>query len=299
MPTINFYTYRYSIEALYDTEVLTIGNNMLYQTSFELVKGTDNTIFVHVKNHDRKALSLPGKDIYAHLINQDDDKTYLIERLVIDDSSRGRYRLVFRKERTEKIPVGHYRLIMVVKNCEQEVESYDNIENLLYTGEDYNPIMQVHVVNNVFERFRKSHEIKSLTFRNDTQWTYSEAVDMTKLIDRDCHLVSMSVLTKRFVGDFIVECCYDEVPSDNDLDWVELVHKQFSIDLELHPLLPQDDLIKICAGYNWEDVDDKPSCFGFTFENQARWVRIKYRTYISEECPCEMKSSIEKVLIRS
>ena len=90
MPNINYFTYNFSIEALYDTEA-TIGNTMLYQTTFELVKGTDNQIFIHLKNHDRKAVYLPGKHIYAYLINQEEDRTYYAEKLDIIDSSKGKY----------------------------------------------------------------------------------------------------------------------------------------------------------------------------------------------------------------
>lgn len=298
MPNINYYTYNFSIEALYDTES-TIGNTMLYQTTFELVKGTDNQIFIHLKNHDRKAVYLPGKHIVAYLINQEEDKTYYVENLDIVDSAKGKYKLVFRKNRISKIPVGHYRLVLVVRNCEQEYESLDNIENLLYTGEDYRPIMDVKVVNGVFERAKKSFEVTTYNFRNDTQWYYSDAIDMSKLIDRDTDLVSISLLLKRFVGDVIVEGCYEENPTDVDTDWVELSHKQYSIDTEIIPLLDIDDLKKLCYDYKWDEVDDKEHCVGFTIKNMCKWIRIKYRTFIWEECPCEKKSTITKTLVRS
>lgn len=298
MPNINYFTYNFSIEALYDTES-TIGNTMLYQTTFELVKGTDNQIFIHLKNHDRKAVYLPGKHIVAHLINQEEDKTYYVQNLDIIDSAKGKYKLVFRKNKIEKIPVGHYRLVLVAQNCEQEIESLDNIENLLYTGEDYRPIMDVKVVNGVFERARKSFEVTTYNFRNDTQWYYSDAIDMTKLIDRDSHLVSISLLLKRFVGDIIVEGCYEENPTDVDTDWVELAHKQYSIDTEIFPLMADYEMQKMCFGYNWKDVEQKECCVGFNVKSMCHWIRIKYKTYIFEECPCELKSTIEKTLVRS
>lgn len=299
MPNINFYKYNLEIEALYDTEIDRILNTMLYQTSFEIIKGTDNQLFITIKDHNRKAVNLAGKHIVAYLINYLQDKTYFVGNLQINDCAKGKYQLTFRKNVIEKFPTGHYRLVLVAKNCEQEVESLDNLDQILYTGEDFRPIMEVKVCDGVFESFKKSTEITNYTFRNDLQWYFSDPVDMTKLPDRDSNIVTVSITTERFVGDVIIEGSYEDTPSNLDIDWVELEHKQFSIDVELPKLLSADELHKICFGYDWKDVDPRPQCFGISFVSNCKWIRIKYRTFIDEQFPCEMKSAIIKSFVRS
>ena len=299
MPNINFFKYNLEIEALYDTEIDRMLNTMLYQTTFEIFKGTDNQIFITVKDHNRKAVNLAGKHIVAYLINDLEDKTYFVGNLEINDCAKGKYQITFRKNVIESFPTGHYRMILVTKNCEQDVESLDNIEQILYTGEDFRPIMEVKICDGVFESFRKSTTITNFNFRNDLQWYFSDPVDMSKLPDRDSNIVTIAITTERFVGDVIVEGCYDENPSPVDVDWIPLVHKQYSIDIELPRILEPDEMNRICYGYDWKDVESKPQCFGITFESNCRWLRIKYHTYISEEFPCEMKSTIVKAVFRS
>jgi len=270
---------------------------MLYQTSTEIIKGTDNQIFIAVKDHDRKPVALVGQHVVAYLINVTQDKTYFIGNLQINDLPTGRSQLTFRKRDIAKIPVGHYRLILVVRNCEQEIESLDNIENLLFTGEDYRPIMDLRVVDGVFERLKKSHQVT--TFNIIDGWETSDVIDITKLPDREGNNVTVSLTLQRFLGDVIVQGCYSETPSNDHFDWVTLEHKQYSIDLELNPRLESEIMRKSAFGIKWQELDPNEHTFGFTFEANCRWIRIVYRTYIDTLWSVERHSAVTKVLLRS
>ena len=290
-------------------------NFMLYNRYITVTKDVDNVFYFQTVNHNRKAVTLPGKDIIVTFINYGQDIKLIEKKLISEDFENGKYKLVLSKEEVFNLPIGDYRVIFTIKDTDEGTDI------LLYSGEDFNPILEAKVTDKVFETFRPSIKLnpKEFKWESNINRYISSILDSSKVLQRLSCLYSTSWEFKDFIGTIMIQACYLENASERNEDWETIVEEfigevpdddkhKFPVELTPWSRVPQGDPSDpyhqlSTPIYQPELPEDIPGYVRFTgtkvfsFNSQGRYFRLCYTPY--KLFDFEINGSIEKVLFRS
>ena len=231
-----------------------IGENMYnlpqYNTDITLWKGINNPIRFSIRDRDRKGYSLGNKLIVINIINPKLNKK-ITKKLEIIDEYKGLYNVSFSQSELRDFEPTYYQASITALN--------NNIEEILYSGTEWNPIFKINVKEGLRDVFKPSEKIISENFLysyyNDQQTGLKinrYTSHKLKAQETDSHTASISI-KENFIGTIIMEASVEPTPSEDD--W-------FEIDIQE---------IK-------ETDENKLTTFMFNKQLNCLWIRFKCET---------------------
>lgn len=243
----------------------------LYDRKFKLFKGVDKILYFNIKNHDRKPVEIPGKTLVCQLINQQLNQIMFSKPLKCEDFKQGNYQLFIRACDIASLPVGYYKGVIVLS------DNNVNLKEFVYSGEDYNPVFEVFISNEIFPEFKESQKI------DNKKWVYngyvnsfiSEPIPSARYYDLDKQLYTGCFYLKDALGTIVVDETYEQTPSmiDESL-WVPVWKQDVGVILK-----PGDEnYVKDKESSNWIPFTGNK---GFSIKTQGNYFRFRFIPYIN------------------
>ena len=276
----NIFKYHVRHELVYNNSSI-LENFSMYSQHITITKNIDNKFYFNVVNHDRITQQLPGKTLLFYIVNDEQDQTKLIKPLDIEDAEKGRYILSLTRRDIIDIPVGHNRGFVVIH------DDYTNEENLIFSGEDFNPLFDIDVVDNVFVNFTPSLNIKLNDWRYDDHLSayISGVIDSNRIINRSATIYTTSVKVSDFIGTFKIQTTYENSKTLLDNEWEDVCEYFFGREAT------EEELEENPTQLYYPINETKE----FTIDSMGQYFRFIHIPYTK----CEVKGKIEKILFRS
>lgn len=245
-------------------------NMPLYNETFTLWKGVDNTIEFSIRNHDRKSVDMSDGILTFTMINQKTRQTYIKELETID-SALGRYKVVIKRKELNDYDcgtfVGH---VSVLK---------DGTEELLYTGVDWYPFFNVNIEPNKLEVITetKTFDMSSMnrSIIDDKEDGKQYECFMSSMIKSDVtpyHTFIMKL--KNFHGEIIIQGSLMDTPQNDMEDWFDISTFENK-------------------NYDSEDFKKITDTILLSSVLNSLWVRVIFK------CPFDSDSKIEEISYRN
>jgi hypothetical protein len=235
-----------------------IGENMYnlpqYNTDITLWKGIENTINFSIRDRDRKGYSLEGNELFINIINPKLNKK-ITKKLEIIDEYKGLYNVSFSQSELRDFEPTYYQASITALN--------NNIEEILYSGTEWNPIFKINVKEGLRDVFKPSEKIISENFLysyyNDEQTGLKinrYTSHKLKADETDSHTASI-LIKENFIGKIIMEASVESTPSEND--WFEIDAQEIK-----------------------ESDEEKITTFMFNKQLNCLWIRFRCETSENE-----------------
>lgn len=247
------YSY-YNLTMGYNSDAIdnyTRNNLPMYNTDIKLYKGIPNTIQFSIRDQDRKAVSYNGK---LSLVILNKNMEFISKKdLDIVNAKRGLYSAHFSEIEMRDLEPIHY--IGHVEIVDDENKSID----MLYSGEKWNPYIDINVIKNNMEIFNESIEVGGWMNSNpyvDKESGIAYDIIVSERVKSDItqyHTLSVSY-DKDFIGTIYFEASTQDLPSDND--WTVV------------------DEYEVSELPNEEKTDNT---IGFSREFNCLWIRVSYK----------------------
>ena len=268
-------------------------NMNLYDRKIKVFKGVDTTIYFNLKNHDRKAVAIPGKTLVCVLINKEMNEIAFTKELVVENYDKGNYQLFIRSCDTAPMRPGHYTGVILM------IDNNVNLKEFVYSGEDYNPTFEVEISNSIFPEFRESLKScgKTWTFNGYVNSWISAPRDSARVFGLERDLYTGCFYLEDAIGTLYVDETYDSSPSMIDEShWVPIYEKEVG-----EKKLPED------KDYDFDDLSKNWKSFtgneGFSIRTQGNYFRFRFVPFVNyynkyHKKPSDAINPVQKVLFR-
>ena len=269
-------------------------NMPFYNTNITLWKGVDNTIEFSIRNHDRKAETIPEncKLVFTAINNK--LQQIIKKDLNVVNAKLGRYSVTITKDELNDydnaIFVGHVSVVDENEN-----------EDLLYSGVDWLPNFDVEIKPNNLELTEESEYIPGDSFNREIYQDPMTGKQMERftssMIKSDVtEFHTFASKLKDFVGivKFQGSCC--EAPNQSNANWFDIDKTEYVLgkndsEYTVYPVADRDtekdleidmDISKYCKCEECHDdetiIIDEPFSGNITkaYKLNCLWVRVQY-----------------------
>ena len=274
----NVFKYHTVYDLVYNNSSI-LENFSMYSQNITITKGVDNKFYFNVMNHDRQKQQLPGKTLIFCIVNNEQDRTILQKPLLIEDKV-GKYILEITKKETIDLIEGHNRGFILLK------DDYTDNESLLFSGEDFNPLFEVNIVNNVVESFKPalSLNLDAMRFDDNIGAYVSEVIDSNRIENHTADVYTVAIKVKDFIGTIKIQATYENSYTSQNNEWEDIVEYEFKREATTEELEINPTKFK----YPTSEIKE------FTFNSQAQYFRILHIPYVKEE----ISGKIVKILFK-
>lgn len=228
----------------------------LVDSDFKVYKGAQTDIDFVVRNNDRKAVSLAGKNAYIVILDNDTGKEMLKKSLKFLDESRGKLQLSLTPGEIDEWEEGYYDYVILQENR-------DGTQNILYTNQDQDARGWFELRSGRLPQVYKSFDLDPKKFTpfhvgqypgGETRW-FSDYLPGDAQLGDVFGLHTFALYLKNFTGKVWVQGSLEPCVPTKDEDW-------FFINLT-------PNTFELCF-YNACGIEP------FNFEANVSWVRFIY-----------------------
>lgn len=225
-------------------------------SDFKVYKGAQTDIDFIVRNNDRKAVTLAGKNAYIIILDNETKAEKLNKSLRFLDESKGQLQLSLTPAEIEGWTEGYYDYVILQENI-------DGSQNILYTSQNQDARGVMELKGGLLPPVANSYDLDPTTFTPFHYGDYpggvtryaSDALPGDAQLGFADGLHTLAVYLSDFTGKLWVQGSLEECMPTTDVDWfdVNLTPNTFEL------------------FFNAESGIEP-----FNFEGNLRWIRFVY-----------------------
>ena len=122
-------------------------NFMFYQHPINLYKGTPNTIKLHMRNQDQKAIDITGNFIEVMLVDRNLNVRYITKIADIVDAEAGQVTVTFTEDDLNLLDARYYQLLIRKLADDQINDPSSLVPSIVYSDDHMSTFIMVSVEN--------------------------------------------------------------------------------------------------------------------------------------------------------